>query len=158
LQTILIRLRPLPVRAIACALPALALAACGGGDDSGGDISPPPNTSPSAFAGADQSVLEITSVNLNGSGSDPDVGDTLTFAWTQTGGATVTINNPNAAIASFMAPDVALGVPETLTFQLTVSDGTAGRSDSVSITVQEPQPAVTVSGIVSYEFVPPFSY
>ncbi len=153
MQTILTRLWHHPVRAIACILPMLALAACGGGggdtNGSGGNIAP------TAFAGADQSVLENAAVSLNGSGSDPDTGDTLTFAWTQTGGPTVTINNANAAIASFMAPDVVLGVPQTLTFQLSVSDGTVSRSDTVSITVQEPQPVVTVSGIVSYEFVPP---
>ena len=153
MPTIRGRLRQLPVRAFACALPVLALAACGG--SSGGDQEGGGNTSPTAFAGADQSVLESTAVSLNGSGSDPDTGDTLAFTWTQTGGVTVTLGNANSASTSFMAPDVALGVPEILTFQLSVSDGTVSRSDTVSITVQEPQPTVTVSGIVSYEFVPP---
>ncbi len=135
----------------------LALAACGSGgsdDNNGGNGGG--NTTPTASAGPDQSVLENTTVNLNGSGSDPDSGDTLTYSWTQTAGGTVTINNASMASASFMAPDVTLGAPATLTFQLTVSDGTASRSDSANVLVQEPQPTVTVSGVVSYEFVPPF--
>ncbi len=152
MQTILIRLWRLALRTIACVLPMMALAACGGGDNgnSGGG-----NAAPTANAGPDQSVFENTAVSLNGSGSDPDTGDSLTFVWSQTGGAAVAINNANLASANFTAPDVALGVPETLSFQLSVSDGTASRTDTVAITVQEPQPAVSVSGIVSYEFVPP---
>ncbi len=152
MQTILTRLWRLASRTIAFVLPMMALAACGGGDNgnSGGG-----NAAPTANAGPDQSVFENTAVSLNGSGSDPDTGDSLTFVWSQTGGAAVAINNANLASANFTAPDVALGVPETLSFQLSVSDGTASRTDTVAITVQEPQPAVSVSGIVSYEFVPP---
>jgi len=156
LQTIFAQLRYFSMRTTACVLPMLALAACGGGgsdDDNGGNGGG--NTAPTASAGPDQSVLENTTVNLNGSGSDPDTGDTLTYSWTQTAGGTVTIDNASMASASFMAPDVTLATPATLTFQLTVSDGTASRSDSVDILVQEPQPTITVSGVVSYEFVPP---
>ncbi len=157
--TILAQLRHFSVRTIACVLPMLALAACGGGgsnDGNGGNGGG--NTAPTASAGPDQSVLENTTVNLNGSGSDPDTGDTLSFSWTQISGATVTIDNANMASASFTAPDVTLGLPETLTMQLTVSDGTVSRSDSVDVVVQEPQPTVTVSGVVSYEFVPPLPF
>ena len=157
MQTTLAQLRHFSVRTIACALPMLALAACGGGgsnDNNGGNGGG--NTAPTASAGPDQSVLENTTVNLNGSGSDPDTGDTLSYSWTQISGANVTIDNANMASASFTAPDVTLGLPETLTFQLTVSDGTVSRSDSVDVVVQEPQPTVMVSGVVRYEFVPPF--
>jgi len=97
-------------------------------------------------------VLESTAVTLTGSGTGAGVA--LTYAWTQTGGQTVTINNDNMAVANFMAPDVTLGVPEILTFQLSVSDGTTNDVDSVVVTVQEPQPVVNVSGVVQYEFVP----
>ena len=158
MQTILIRLRQLPIRAIACALPALALAACSNSSDGAftdSGISGGGNTAPAANAGVDQLVFENTTVNLNGSGSDPDTGDTLTYAWVQTGGVTVTLFNANTATASFVAPDVVPGVDETSTFELTVSDGTASGTDTVTITVQEPQQTVTVSGIASYEFVPP---
>ena len=45
----------------------------------------PVNQAPTANAGADQTVASGATVNLTGAGStDPD-GDTLTYAWTQTG-------------------------------------------------------------------------
>ena len=57
-----------------------------------------------------------------------------------------------------MAPDVATGMPETLSFRLTVTDA-AGLSstDDVSITVQEPGAVVTISGNMMYEFPPPMA-
>jgi len=106
-------------------------------------------------ASGNQIVLELTMVNLSGSGTDPD-GDTLTYAWTQTGGTNVTLNSPNSAVANFLAPDVAAGVPDVLTFQLTVTDPSGLSSiDSVSVTVQEALPVVTISGVLSFEFPPP---
>lgn len=131
---------------------AVTFTACGGG---GGDDAPA-NRAPIVSAGADQTALELLMVQLDGSGSDPDAGDTISFSWSQTGGATVTLNNATAANANFLAPDVAAGVPEDLTFQLRVTDG-AGLSslDTVTITVQEPAPVVTISGIMQYEIPPP---
>ncbi len=132
------------------------LVACGGsggGDDGGSTVT---NRAPSANAGGDQNVLEMTFVQLAGNGSDPDTGDTITFAWSQTAGTAVTLSSTSAASPSFNAPDVAAGSPETLTFRLTVTD-TAGLSatDNVSISVQEPAAAVTISGNLLYEFPPP---
>ena len=129
----------------------LSLAACGSGGNSGGGGG---NTAPTASAGADQTVDELTNVSLTGSGSDAN-GDTLTYSWMQTAGTQVTLNNGDMAQANFDAPDVAPGAPETLTFQLTVSDGTASTTDSVDILVREPAAMVAISGIVNYEFVPP---
>ena len=131
----------------------LSLAACGGG---GGSDSPsaPSNRAPVANAGTDQTVTEQTNVMLDGSNSsDPD-GDRLTYTWTQTGGTGVSITNSDLANASFTAPDVG-AAGETLTFQLAVSDGTATITDTVDVTVSEAAAAVTVSGKVFYEFVPP---
>jgi hypothetical protein len=90
------------------------------------------NNPPTANAGADQTVPPGATVTLNGSASsDPD-GDPLTFAWTQTSGTNVTINNANSQIATFTAPNVT----ETLTFQLTVNDGQGGTdTDSVNVVV-----------------------
>ncbi len=130
----------------------LALAACGGGGGDGGTG----NRAPTANAGSDQTVVELSNVQLNGSGSDPDAGDTLSFSWSQVSGANVTINNASTANASFTAPDVAAGNPEMLTFRLTVTDaGGLAANDEVSITVQEPGAVVTISGNAMYEFPPP---
>jgi hypothetical protein len=134
-------------------LAAFLLAACSGG---GGEESAPQNRAPTANAGNDQTVVELSAVQLAGSGMDPDAGDTVSFSWSQISGTSVTINNATSANADFMAPDVAAGVPEVLDFRLTVTDG-AGLSatDNVSITVQEPGAAVTISGNMMYEFPPP---
>jgi hypothetical protein len=141
------------IRAALIVVLALSLAACGGGSQTtnNGGVG---NRAPVASAGADQQVDELSTVTLSGSGSDAD-GDTLTYSWTQTAGADVTITNGNTATASFTAPAVAPGAPEVLTFQLTVNDGTASGTDSVNVTVTEPSPAVTVTGKVEFQFVPP---
>lgn len=134
----------------------LSLAACNSGSSDapagGGGVQ---NSPPSASAGPDQSVLELSTVTLSGSGTDPDTGDTLSYSWQQLSGVSVSITNSTSAVASFTAPDVATGVSEVLTFRLSVSDGSLTSSDEVAITVSEAQDSVTVSGVVSYEFVPP---
>ena len=126
----------------------LALAACSSGGSSGGG-----NTAPTANAGTDRTVTELTNVTLNGSGFDAN-GDVLTYSWTQIAGTAVTINNNTMAQANFDAFDVPAGAPETLSFQLVVSDGTANATDVVDITIAEPAAIVAVSGTVGYEFVP----
>jgi hypothetical protein len=73
---------------------AVLVTACGGGSDSskdsGGGSGTPVNSAPTANAGSDQSVSELTVVTLSGSGTDAN-GDTLTFSWDQIAGAAVTI-------------------------------------------------------------------
>ncbi|MEX2257338.1 MAG: hypothetical protein WD672_01390, partial [Woeseia sp.] len=131
----------------------LVLAACnsGGGDDS---EPAPANSPPVANAGADQNVAALSTVTLNGSGTDAN-NDALTFAWTQTGGTVVTIFNADSAQASFEAPAAGAGGQDILTFRLTVTDtsGATG-SDEVRFTVLEPGSVVTISGVARYEFVP----
>ena len=113
------------------------------------------NSPPTANAGADQTVVEATVVTLDGSGSsDPD-GTALTFSWSQTAGPAVTLSDTSAEMPTFSAPDVAPGSPETLSFELTVDDGTDNAADSVDITVQDSAAPVTISGTISYEFVNP---
>jgi len=98
---------------------------------------PPVNQAPTANAGPDQTVALGASVNLSGAGSsDPDA-DTLTYAWTQTGGTAVTLTGANTATPSFTAP---AGLA-TLTFQLEVCDPEPlCDTDTVVVTVQEPPP------------------
>ncbi len=116
------------------------------------------NSPPTANAGPDQDVGELISIVLDGSASsDPDPADSITFSWQQIGGTAVTLSDDSAAQPDFMSPDVAAGITETLTFELTVSDGTDTATDTVDIRVSEALAAVTVSGKVQYEFVPPNS-
>jgi hypothetical protein len=94
------------------------------------------NQEPTANAGSDQTVNEGDTVSLDGSGSsDPD-GDTLTYAWTQTAGTSVTLDDASSATPSFTAPDVGAD-GETLTLDLTVDDGNGHTAtDTVNIGVQ----------------------
>lgn len=133
----------------------LLLAACGGGSGSGNDA--PANRSPVVNAGADQVVTGQSQVSLVGSASDAD-GDPLTYTWTQTGGDPVVLTSANAASTGFTAPDLAGGASTELSFRLDVSDGTVTQSDTVVVTVTETPSAVTVSGRVNYEFVPPNAF
>ncbi|MDX1499213.1 MAG: hypothetical protein R3176_04920 [Woeseiaceae bacterium] len=145
------------LRLAAATLAAAALAACGGGGgggSKGGNGNRDINVPPSANAGPDRVVDELTLVELPGSGNDVN-GDPLTYSWAQTAGQAVTLANAGTATASFTAPDVAAGSPEVLTFELTVSDGQVPVRDSVNITVREPGSPSRIAGTVSYEFVPP---
>lgn len=115
----------------------------------------PENTAPSAQAGPDQAVASAAPVTLDGSASsDPDEGQTLTYAWTAPAG--VTLSDPSAVSPTFTAPTLATGDPDqTLTFSLIVTDnlGLASVADEVSITVTAPSdtvapdaPTLVVSG------------
>jgi hypothetical protein len=91
------------------------------------------NKVPVCDAGPSQMVNENGTALLDGSGSfDPD-GEPLTYQWTQTAGTAVSLSSATAAQPTFTAPVVG-PAGETLSFQLTVSDGTA--STSCGTTVQ----------------------
>ena len=96
------------------------------GNDNGGDENP----TPVADAGADQSLTGNTVVMLEGTGTDQN-DDILIFAWVQTAGTTVELTGDDTGNPSFTAPNV----DETLTFQLTVSDGNTSDMDEVDIFV-----------------------
>jgi len=95
----------------------------------------PPNRAPTANAGLDQTATEGSVVTLDGSGSsDPDLTDTLSFAWVQTAGPHVNLTLADTANPRFIAPTV--NIQAILTFELTVTDtGGLSSSDPVDVTV-----------------------
>ncbi|MGI9237659.1 MAG: PKD domain-containing protein [Woeseiaceae bacterium] len=112
------------------------------------------NTDPVVSAGANRATTEQATVSFAGTATDSDIGDVLSYAWTQVTGTAVTIINDDQLTASFVAPAVGAG-GETLTFQLAVNDGTATVTDALDVVVSEAAAAVDISGKVQYEFVPP---
>jgi len=113
------------------------------------------NSPPTADAGPDQNVAEAVTVNLAGSGSDPDPADTITYLWSQLAGPNVGLSDSTSPTPSFTSPNVSVGNSLTLTFELTVDDTIDNATDTVDIVVSKPASAVTVAGKLQYEFVPP---
>lgn len=90
---------------------------------------------PTASAGAALNAASAQTVKLLGAGSDPSgLNAVLTYAWTQTGGTTVTLSSTSVAQPTFTAPTVASGT-SVLTFKLTVTDSGGSTSASTTVTV-----------------------
>ena len=87
---------------------------------------------PSAEAGPNQTVDEHDVVTLTGGGTDPE-GAGLNYNWVQTGGPSVTLDDPSSTSPTFTAPEGL--VNSDITFELQVSDGTTTSVDTVTITV-----------------------
>lgn len=106
------------------------------------------NRAPMADAGDERSGFPGAELTLNGTRSaDPD-GDVITYAWTQSDGPEVDITGADTAQPQFIAPPTGDALLLTLTFSLTVSDGSAS-SDPATVTVivhSQPEPPVDTSG------------
>lgn len=98
----------------------------------------PPAGSVNANAGPDQTVSVGQNVQLDGRGS---TGENLTYLWSQVSGpSNVTIQNAAGAQASFTPP-----VAGTYVLRLRVSNGTNEDTDTVTITVSQPNRPPTVT-------------
>lgn len=90
------------------------------------------NLPPVANAGLDLAVLPGSMVNLDGFYSTDSDNGIASYAWTQTGGTTVTLSDPTTADPIFQAPST----PGVLTFRLIVTDnGGLQSSDTCTVTV-----------------------
>ena len=112
-------------------------------DDADGDrdsgmfdwaIAAPANQAPRADAGADQSVAAGARVTLDGSASDDADGTIVSYAWRQTAGDDVMLEDAATVTPEFDAPSTAAA--QTLTFRLTTTDDDGAESfDDVSVAV-----------------------
>ena len=82
-------------------------------------------TVPVANAGPDQTVIQGTVVELNGTLSS----DAVTYQWDQLSGPTVILSDDNTATPSFIFPKQ----PVSLVFRLTVSGPVGSSTDTVQI-------------------------
>ena len=106
------------------------------------------NSPPTVNAGDDQTVAEGSTVTLDGTASDADAEDTLTYRWTHDSSLSIALSNAAGLSTTFTAPQI--DAPTTVTFTLTVSDGTASSSDSLDVTItatDTPDPR-GISGLV----------
>lgn len=116
------------------------ISACGGG---GGGSSPPPppppppptNTAPVADIATPDGVQadELQTLSLDASASSDADGDTLSFSWQQIAGPNAVLSDPMNAQTGVALPEVSQD--ETLTFELSVSDGTDTTTSTVDLTV-----------------------
>ncbi|WP_338023584.1 myxosortase-dependent M36 family metallopeptidase [Archangium primigenium] len=88
----------------------------------------------------DVTADERTTIHLDAIGYDTD-GDTLSYAWTQKSGPTVTLAGQNTAHASFEAGEVSADTE--FTFEVSVNDGTASATTTVKVLVRNVNRAPT---------------
>ena len=93
------------------------------------------NAAPSAEAGENRTVPEGRVTALDATGSSDSDGEIRSYAWRQTDGPNVAIEDPETSTASFTAPSID-AERANLTFVLTVrdDDGTTA-TDTVTVTV-----------------------
>lgn len=102
------------------------------------------NQSPTASAGADRNlVLPTNSVNLSGSGNDPD-GSISTYLWTKQSGPAATLTNSNTP--TLQLTGLVLG---TYTFRLTVTDnlGATAFDEAIVTVTNANQAPVAAAGV-----------
>jgi hypothetical protein len=108
------------------------------------------NVAPQAETGADRSVRELGSVQLDGSASSDVDGTIASYLWQQISGPALTLVNAGSARASFTAP----AAPATIELELIVIDNEGAAGSSRMLLTVVPASIITVSGTVTFDRVP----
>jgi hypothetical protein len=120
--------------------------ACSGNDHVDVVVSGPTNHAPTASAGGPYSGNEGSPINLNGSGSsDPDAGDTLTYAWSYTKNTGRPAASCSFSSATAQSPTFTCTDNGAYTVSLTVTDnhGASSAASTAGVTVNNLAPTAT---------------
>ena len=115
-------------------------------------VSVEPNGAPIALVGDDRTEDKGVLVTLDGSGSSDPEGERLTFAWTQTSGAIVTLSRPTRSSPTFTTP-ASLAMNEVFVFSLTVTD-TVGQEATDTVTITVPASDAPIANAGRRQIVP----
>ncbi|MBE1301611.1 MAG: GlyGly-CTERM sorting domain-containing protein [Alteromonadaceae bacterium] len=113
------------------------------GDTFACDNSAPKLTMSSSTVTIDEGATGSLTVNVQ----DRNAGDSHTYAWVQTGGTAATLSGADTATLSVTPAGVT--ADETLTFEVTVNDGTDSVTSSATVTVNDIPPAPTTPTTVN---------
>ena len=106
------------------------------------------NHVPVADAGIDQSIVEGSSVTLDGSDSFDMDSDLFSYTWTQISGTPAVITGADTASPSFIAPTSTVGgapgIIATLVFKLSVDDGYPKDAPADGYTFADAEDTVTI--------------
>jgi len=126
-------------------------------------VEPPPEGTVTADAGDDQAVDGGMLVILSGAASRGTGTGLLEYAWVQTEGPAVELTSTSGRTTGFVAPEPSEPVVE-LVFQLSVSQGTAQGTDTVTVTVvgssvsEQPDEAQLVEWLAELDPLPKVHY
>ena len=125
----------------------LTLMSCGGGGDGESPTLPPTNRAPAFTSAQTASVVENNTAAYQAAASDPD-GDALTFTIDGGADAALFAITPAGALSFRAAPDYDLpgdaNADNVYAVQLRVSDGNAGVTQAVNITVTNSREGISV--------------
>ncbi len=114
----------------------------------GGSMSLTANQPPAVNAGGNFSVNEQSLATLNGSATADPEGQTVTYAWTQTGGSPAVTLQGTGHTVTFFSPELVTNTPVQLTFRLTATDpyGASAFADAIVTVNNVNSPPVVNAG------------
>ena len=102
-----------------------------------------PNSPPSANANGPYDVNEGGSVQLSGSGSDPDAGDTLTYAWDFNYDGNTFDTDSTSASPSFSAANIDGPATRTVALRVTDNHGAQSSVSTTTVNIKNVPPTAT---------------